>query len=136
MRKDLHTGIDVRQIINPQAIGTTGSGGGKTSGVIDRQGFEQVEFVINAGASASVADTINFVPTESDATNTGFASVAAADIIGNKTAITLTAAKLKRFGYKGNKRYLKLQAYGLGTATAIISAIAILGKPALSPVAT
>lgn len=134
--KDLHSNIQVVHAITPQAVGTTGAAGGKTSGVIDRRGYQAVEFVLNSGASASAADTINPVVLESDATGSGFASVAGADLIGNETALTLTAAKSKSIGYRGNKRYLKIQLYGLGTATAIVAATAILAHPNNAPVAT
>ena len=42
---------------------------------------------------------------------------------------------LSRIGYQGNKRYLKLRLYGLGTATAVVSALAIMGKASRMPVA-
>ncbi len=73
--KDLHTNIKVINAITPQAVGTTGSAGGKTSAFIDRRGYESVEFVCQSGASASVADTVTTQVTESDATGSGFATI-------------------------------------------------------------
>ncbi len=135
--RDLHKNIKIVHAISAQAIGTTGSGGGKTSGVIDRRGYEAAEFIFNAGASATVADTITTVITESDATGSGFASVADADLIGSEAArITAAAGKSWSIGYRGNKRYLKAQLFGIGTATAIVSATALLAEPNNAPVAT
>jgi hypothetical protein len=134
--RDFHKNISVVNAITPQAVGTTGSGGGKTSAFIDRRGYESVEFVCQSGASASVADTITTQITESDATGSGFASVAADNLIGSKAARALTTAKAWSVGYRGNKRYLKVQLFGLATATAIVSAAAILARPMVAPVAT
>lgn len=136
--KDMHNNIKVVHAISPQAIGTTGAANGKLSAVIDRQGFESVEFVFSSGASASVADTINPIVYESDtATVAGFAAVDDADLLGLEEAqkLTLTAAGSSRIGYRGNKRYVGIRLYGLGTATAIVSAAAILGDPHNAPVA-
>lgn len=136
--KDMHKNIKVLSAIAPQAVGTTGAAGGKTSAAIDRRGYESVEFVFNAGGSASAADTITPVITEADATNGTFTSVANADLIGDETALTLATAagQGKGIGYRGNKRYLKIKLYGLGTATAIVSAMAVLGNPHKAPVVT
>lgn len=134
--KDMHSNIKIVNAITPQAVGTTGSGGGKTSAVIDRRGYESVEFLFQSGTSATVADTITPVITESDATGSGFAAPATGDIIGSRAARELTAAFANSIGYRGNKRYLKFQLYGTGTATAVVAAAAALGNPANAPVAT
>lgn len=133
--KDMHNNISIVNVITPQAVGTTGIGGGKLSGIIDRQGFGSFEFAYQSGASASVADTIVPVVYEAAATGDSFTSVANADLLGTESAITLTAAGVKRVGYAGSKRYLKLRLYGVGTATAIVGAVGILGNPDIAPVA-
>jgi hypothetical protein len=131
--RDMHNNISVLHAITPAAVGTTGIAGGKLSGALDRRGFETVEFIYSSGASASVADTITPVIYEGDTTNGSFTSVAAADLLGTEAALTLTAAKTGRVGYGGNKRYLKIRLFGTGTATAVVAASAILGKPAIAP---
>ena len=133
--RDMHNNISILHAITPAAVGTTGIAGGKLSGIIDRQGFGSVEFAYQSGASASVADTIVPVVYEAAATGDSFTSVANADLLGTEAAITLTAAGVKRVGYAGSKRYLKLRLYGVGTATAIVGAIGILGNPDIAPVA-
>jgi hypothetical protein len=132
--RDMHNNISVLHAITPAAVGTTGIAGGKLSGALDRRGFDTVEFVFSSSASATVADTIVPVVYEADATDASFTSVATADLLGDETALTLTAAKSGKIGYRGNKRYLKLRLYGVGTATAVVSAVAVLGKPAQAPV--
>lgn len=136
--KDMHKNIKVLNAIAPQAVGTTGAANGKTSAIIDRRGYEAVEFVFNAGSSASVADTVTPVVFEANTTNATFTSVANADLIGDETAVTLatSAGQGKGIGYRGNKRYLKLRLYGTGTATAIVSAMAVLGSPYKAPIVT
>jgi hypothetical protein len=131
--RDMHNNISVLHAITPQAVSTTGAANGRLSGALDRRGFESVEFVYSSGASASVADTITPVILEGDTTGGSFTSVAAADLLGTEAALTLTAAKSGRVGYGGNKRYLKIRLYGLGTATAIVSAVAVLGNPNIRP---
>lgn len=133
--RDMHSNIKVLNAIVPQAVGTTGAANGKLSGIIDRQGFEAVEFVFQSGASASTADTINPVVLEAAATGDSFTSVADADLLGTESGqkLTLTAAGVSKIGYIGNKRYLKLRLYGLGTATAIVSAVAVMGKASRVP---
>lgn len=136
--KDMHKNIKVLHVIKPVAVGTSGIAGGQLSAVIDRRGYESVEFLFNSGGSASVADTITPVVYESSVTGSGFTSVANADLIGDETALTLTTAagKAKGIGYRGNKRYLKLRLYGTGTATALVAAMAVLASPAQAPIVT
>lgn len=131
--RDMHNNISVINAITPQAVGTTGIANGKLSGVIDRRGFDTVEFVYQSGASASVADTITPVVYECATTGGSFTSVADTDLLGTEAAITLTAAAVKKVGYQGTKPYLKLRLYGVGTATAIVAATAVLGQPNRAP---
>lgn len=136
--RDMHNNIKVVHAITPQAVGTTGAANGKLSAVIDRRGYDAVEFVFSSGASASVADTITPIVYESDtATTAGFSAVADDDLLGLEAdqKLTLTAAGSSKIGYCGNKRYVGIRLYGLGTATAIVSAVAVLGNPSQRPVA-
>ena len=60
--KDMHSNIKVDTAITPAAVGTSGAANGKLSGVIDRRGYESVEFVFNystAGASTICISTIS-----------------------------------------------------------------------------
>jgi hypothetical protein len=135
--RDMHNNISVLRAIKPVAVGTTGAANGQLSGIIDRRGFDTVEFIYQSGGSASVADTITPVVLEAAATGDSFTSVANADLLGTEAALTLTTAAgvVGRVGYQGNKRYLKLRLYGVGTATALVAASVVLGKPSRAPVA-
>lgn len=132
--RDMHNSIKVIHAITPAAVGTTGIAGGKLSVAIDRRGYDAVEFVYSSSASASVADKITPVVYEGDTATGSFTSVADDDLIGGEAAITLATAASGKVGYRGGKRYLKLRLYGTGTATAIVSAVALLGKPSQAPV--
>jgi hypothetical protein len=134
--RDLYNNIKTVNVITPAAVGTTGIAGGKLSAAIDRKGYDAINLIYQAGASASVADTITPIVYESDTTNGSFTSVANADLQGTEAVITLaTTANVKKVGYKGNKRYIKLRLYGTGTATAVVAASAQLGTPEDAPVA-
>lgn len=132
--RDMHNSIKRLIAITPQAVGTSGIAGGKLSGIIDRRGYDAVEFIYSSGASASVADTITPVIYEAAATGDSFTSVADTYLAGTESAITLTAAATKSVGYTGLKRYLKIRLYGTGTATAVVAATVDLGLPSRQPV--
>lgn len=132
--REIHNSIKRLIAITPQAVGTSGIAGGKLSGIIDRRGYDSVEFIYSSGASASVADTITPVIYEAAATGDSFTSVADTYLAGTESAITLTAAATKSVGYTGLKRYLKIRLYGTGTATAVVAATVDLGHPSRQPV--
>lgn len=131
--KDMHSNIKVIRAIIPQAVGTTGVAGGKLSAILDLKQsgvyYRSAEFIYGSGASASVADTI--VPTiyEAAATGDSFTSVATADLSNAEAALTLTTGVVGNIGYRGSKRYLKIRLHGVGTATAIVGAMLVLGDP-------
>jgi hypothetical protein len=132
---ELHNSIKVVNAITPAAVGTTGAANGTLSAVIDRAGYESVEFTYKSGTTGTGTDTITPIVYESDtATSAGFTAVADADLVGTEDAITLTAAATKKVGYKGGKRYVGIRLYGVGTATAVVAADAILGNARDKPV--
>lgn len=133
--RDMHSNIKVINAITPKAIGTSGAANGSLSGIIDRRGYDSVEFVFNYSTTASVADKVTPVILEADATGASFTSVADADLVGTEAAVTLSAAGASKVGYQGNKRYLKIRLWGIGHATGMVGAMAILGNPERAPVA-
>lgn len=137
MNKDMHSSISVLKAIDPQAVGTTGAAGGKTSGVIDRRGYRSVAFAFARGVSAAATDTITPVILEADATDGSFTSAADADLNGTEAGAVMlgSGGAASRIGVRSSKRYLKCKLYGVGTATAIVSAVAVLGNPDIGPVA-
>jgi hypothetical protein len=142
---DLHNNIVAKRCILPQAIGTTGIGGGKLGKIVDRQGFDGVEFIFSFGSLTATNATIIPVMYEGDVTGT-MTSVADADMVpvttpevsaGVAQAATRTSGVSKNFvgkvGYKGLKRYVNVRLYSTVTAGPIVDAVAILFNPEVLP---
>jgi len=144
--RDLHNNIKVVRAITPAAVGTTGIAGGQLSAVLDRRGYEAVEFIVSHGTAGATGDTTSVIIYECATTDGTFTSVADADLLGTEAAAGLPAQATsrtsgtgknisKKVGYIGTKRYLKIRLYGLGHATGIVSAEAIMHRAGLAPVA-
>lgn len=146
MARDLYNGVKVVRAIFPQAVGTSGPTNGVLSPVIDRLGYQSVLFDIAYGTAGATGDTITPVVLECTTSDGTFTSVADADLIGTEAAAALPAQATartsgvgknvaKKLGYKGVKRYVKLRLYGVGTATGLVAASALLGHPEHAPAA-
>lgn len=143
--RDLHRNLRVVRAISPQAVGTSGIANGSLSAVLDRRGFDSVEFIINHGTTASVADTTSVVIYECDTTGGTFTSVADADLLGTEADAGLPATTrtsgtgkniTKKIGYIGRKPYLKIRLYGTGHATGLVSADMLMAHASRRPVAS
>lgn len=132
MPRDMHNNISIVQTHSGANVGTTGAANGTLSAAVDRRGFDTVEFIYGRGVSAAATDTIIPVLLHGDATGS-LASVDNADLLGTELALTGSAAAVGKIGYIGNKRYLKMRLYGVGTATCRVNGHAILGKPSRAP---
>ena len=141
--KDIHSKMCVATLIGAATLSAD-----NTPAAVDLQGFNAAEIILGIGVGGitfSGTNKIEFVLTHSDDDST-YTNVADADMIGvsgisNGIIKSLTAAHAAaahyRFGYKGNKRYLKLLAdfsgtHGTGTP---ISASVIKGRPDVAPCA-
>jgi hypothetical protein len=141
--KDLHNNIKAIRAIPPVAVGTTGTG--QTGKVIDRRGYNSVEFIVGYGAITATGAVFTVTVKEGDATG-AMTSVADADLLGTEAGAGIAAGtprtsnvnKLvtKRVGYRGNKRYVQCDVKSTATAGTPISVTAILGDPEIAPVAT
>lgn len=134
---DLHSIIDVRRAISPQAVADDTP---LVSAVIDRQGFEALEFVISTGTLSDADATFTALVEEGDvATLTDAAAVSDGDLLGSEAAASFDHGdgdSVFKIGYRGYKRYVRLTITPSGnTASALISAIAVLGGPRLAPIA-
>lgn len=143
--RDLHSVILPKQVLPPAAAGTTGTG--RTGKIIDRQGFDSVEYIIDYGSVTATNATITPTLFECDTTGGSFTSVADGDMLpssgGQEAAAALAAAATrtsgasknvsKKLGYVGSKRYTQLKLVPTVTAAAICGATAILGNPASAP---
>lgn len=127
--KDMNTGIIAVQEVLPQVV--TSGGGAVTTGDVDLQGANAVEVLTHFGAPGdTLGSTVYFTVKAEHADDTGdtgaagaYSDCATADLLGVTAAsgIVLTvnadaeASQVYKFGYKGNKRYLKVTVTPEGT---------------------
>ena len=106
--------------------------GNATGQAVDTRGFDSLTFAVCVGAIAG-AGNMTLAVQESDASGSGYADVAAADLEGSTLpAVLLTNTALK-VGYRGTKRYVRLfGTLNSGTSVAV-GANAILGHAAIAP---
>lgn len=128
--KDLHNNVKAVQAIAP-AVKTDAESGA----TIDLQGYRSCEIVVNTGALAGAGD-FGFKLQHSHTTTGGdFVDVPAADLLGVAPAAAMTASTVYRVGYVGFRRYVRVATIDNGGTSLAIGAVAILGNPALAPVA-
>lgn len=133
---DMHSVIDVRPAISPQ-VATNNTA--LVSAIIDRKGFDALEFVIATGDIADADATFTaLVEDGDDPALADNAAVADEGLLGTESEASFryddddSAFKI---GYRGNKRYVRLTITPANnTGNAAISAMAILGGPHLAPV--
>ena len=130
---DLH--YDVKYVCaiepyNPSATGT------KTGIVIDRQGFDKVEFIQQNGAIAATAFTFTPVILAGAATGS-LASVADGDLLGTESGAALAGGtsdnKTGKIGYTGMLRYVRCDGILTGAATGFHAVICALGGQRKGP---
>lgn len=137
--KDMYNNVDVVRAIDP---GTYENGVNPDGQVIDTHEFESVTLVMAVG-SATHTQTLTLQHSVDDST---YNDVEAADVIedpDNEAADILAAMKtvesgdedsIKVLGYKGGRRYLKIDGDGNGDTGADYGVVAILGHPKYAPV--
>ena len=111
---DAHNTNKVVRCISPISLGATGSGG-KTGVVVDRAGYEGVEFVFSYGTVTATNATVVPIVKEGDVTGT-LTSIADSYLLGTEANASLGQAATrtsgtsknvtKRLGYIGGKRYV------------------------------
>lgn len=140
---DFHNTFKLQpNVIPPKAVGTTGATNGQLSGVIDRRGFGGVTFVYGYGVTGATGDSVTPVVLECATSDGTFTSVADTDLIGTEADAAMAAGTrtsgdtqnvFRKLTYKGTQPFVKTRVYGLGTATSIISASALLHTPRHMP---
>ena len=140
---DLHNNCRSKRVIAPVAIGANAT---KTGAIIDRQGYSGVEFIAAYGAVTTTGTIVTLVVFDGDVTGT-MTSVADANLLGTEalaslpvqaTARTSEVGKnvSKRVGYKGTKRYVRVDAISTGTTSVgCVSVAALLHSPSSAPTA-
>lgn len=115
--------------LNIQAITASSTVVGNS---IDTKGFESLTFLYEVGARTDGTFTVLIQDSDDDST---FADVVDNFLIGTESAIN-TANTIKKIGYVGKKRYVKLSFVASAvTSGATVSATAILSHSATNPVA-
>jgi len=135
--QDLHNNLHVKRVLSPVSVADTTAQVGQ---IIDRQGFDALEYVIATGSIADADATFTILLEEGDdASLTDAAAVADADLLGTETLAAFQFDddnEVRKLGYKGNKRYTRLTITPVGNASAaLLSAVAVLGYPANAPTA-
>jgi len=139
--KDLHNNVRTVTIISPLAIGANAT---KSGLVKDRQGYGGVEFIASYGAVTTTGSIVTLVVKEGDVTGT-MTSVADTDLLGTEALASLLAGAraagtgkevTKRVGYKGNKRYVTVDAVQTGvTSVGVVGVVGVLHSPYNAPTA-
>ncbi len=140
--RDIHSTITLAG-----ALGAAVLAADATSGAIDLRGHDSAELILAIGAGGIVFDAVNKIEfklthSEDDVTYDavsiedviGLASVGAGGIVKSLTAAHAAAA-VYRFGYKGRRRYLKVQAdfSGAHAAGTPIAALVLKGHGQTQP---
>ena len=133
--RDLHNNIHVARAISPVSVADNTA---QVSQIIDRQGYQSLEFLI---ATGSVADAdATFVVLVEDGDNSGLsdaASVTDANLLGTEALAGFQFDDdnaVRKIGYIGDKRYVRLTVTPVNNASAaVIAAVAVLGHPNYTP---
>jgi hypothetical protein len=134
---DLHNNITVRRAISPVSVADTTP---QVSQIIDTQGFHSLEFLIATGSIADVDATFAVLVEDGNSpTLTDNGAVADAQLLGTELAAGFQFDddnEVRRIGYLGAKRYVRLTVTPAANASAaLIAAVAVLGHPGIAPVA-
>lgn len=100
---------------------------------IDTRSFGSIVIAVNTGAIVGAGD-FGVKLQESDVSASGYTDVAADDVLSNAPA-TLAASSAYKLGYRGTKRYVRLALTKAGGTSIAAGAVAVLGHPAIAPVA-
>lgn len=129
--RDLNNAIKVVTTIEPAASITATT----TGAAVDTAGYRSAVAVIHCGVHTDGTFTPELQ--ESDASGSGFTTVAAADLSGSFTAVISTNDQsIQEVGYLGSKRYLKVvMTETVASAGAFFTAVIVLGNPVTAPAA-
>ncbi len=135
---NLHNIIKVVRAISP--VATPIDNTAQVSQIVDRAGYEGLEFAIATGAVPDVDATFAVTMQHGDQANlSDAAAVSADDLIGTLAAAGFTFAdddSTRKIGYKGTKRYVRLTITPANnTSATLLAAVAILSGARKAPVA-
>lgn len=128
-----------KKIVNAlnQAATLTATG---TGNIIDRQGYELVDILVQVGTSTT-ADGSNYftvsLTASDDSGMSGEEAVTSSNgLVGANLVVNATsdANKVNHIGYNGSRRYVRLAYTETGTASVQLAAVASLELPARAQV--
>ena len=133
--RDLHNNIAPAVAFDTAAISSNTTTAGN---IIDRQGYEAVEFILLSGTLTD--GTYTPLIEHGDAANlSDAAAVADSELLGTEADAAFAATEddaVKRVGYIGSKRYVRLSIVSASTTSGgTMSAIAVKGRAHTNPIA-
>lgn len=131
MNRDLFNNVKSVSSIRPAAAHTATINGQE----VDTQGFESCMIEVQTGVITDGVFDITLE--ETDTSGSGYTAVAAADRLGSLPSIIATSDNVAfKFGYIGNKRYLRVVATESTASTgAFFTANVLLSNPRHAPAA-
>jgi hypothetical protein len=140
--RDSISDIQVKRAISPVSVSDNTA---QTSQIIDMQGYGSLAFLILIGSVADADTTFAVLVEHGDASNlSDAAAVSDGDMVSQTygTAPETAAGfqfdddnEVRKIGYIGNKRYVRLTITPANNASAaVLAAVAVLGKPDVVPV--
>lgn len=143
--RELVNQIQVKRALSP--VSGAGDNTAQVSQIIDRQGYDSLTFLIATGALADADATFTVLVEDGDAANlSDNAAVVDAELIGQSVGSASTPEVLagfifsdddqvRKIGYIGNKRYVRLTITpAANTGAWLIAALAVLAHPEHTPV--
>ncbi len=133
--RDLHNNIHVARAISPVSVADNTA---QVSQIIDRQGYESLEFVIATGSLADADATFVVLVEDGEASNLSDAvAVSDTNLLGTEVLAGFQFDddnEVRKIGYLGDKRYVRLTVTPANNASAsLVAAVAVLGHPSYTP---
>jgi hypothetical protein len=140
--RDSISSVQLKRAISPVSVAADTA---QVSQIIDRQGYDSAAFYILTGSIADADVTFTVLLEEGDASNmSDAAAVADADMVSQTSGVAPETAagfrfddddEVRKIGYVGAKRYLRLTITPANNASAaLLAAVAVLSNPAQAPV--
>jgi hypothetical protein len=136
--------LQVKRAISPVSVADNTA---QVSQIIDRQGYDSLAFLIATGSLGDADVTFTVLVEDGDAANLSDAAAVADAELVPQDASSATAPEaqagfqfdddneVRKIGYRGNKRYVRLTITPANNATAaLLAAVAILGHAEQKPV--
>jgi len=133
MRFDLMNRLAMKRAISPVSVADNTA---QVSQVLDMQGNLSACLAILTGSLADADATFAVLLEESNASGSGYTTVAATDLIGTAALAGFGFAdddKVRKIGYKGSKRYIRATVTPANNASAALIAAVWLTTPDQQP---